>query len=478
MADPVRRSTAQRIAAVKARVSIGAVVGRDVKLSGSSSSAQRRGPCPFHHGKSASFALVNAASGDGFGYCFGCQWSGDVLTYLQDAKGWSFADALAALESEAGLSDHAVAAPERGPVQRERNPTRVARREKVLVETLDMARAIWRRARPDHAAVRRYFTGRGVPAAVLSDARLAQFRFLGACPLMQWELRGPDDSRAWPRDTLNAPAVVAMVRRPVWLRDGMAGQPDDGDRRHGAAGDISPGDQTGRLEFVPCGLHVTYLDPDGTGTMVRRKPWAKPDDPDPLFPKRKMLGPIGHGAVLLGEYHPAAHLWVGEGNETVLSGMALGAVRHAAEGRGPANVRPAASMPGALAHLGELPADWVGVATLSLDNLQGAPAKWNGGIWPLHALRGDPERPGFTIPAHRGPVTGLIDSDMAPLANQKVVERKGGPILTRALIGAERAAICGELFVHSWRAAGVHAVRAARAPLGMDFNDAIRAEAV
>ena len=275
--------------------------------------------------------------------------------------------------------------------------------------------------------MRRYFTGRGVPEWVMPDARLAQFRYLSACPLMPWELRGADDARTWPRDALIAPAVLAMVRRPQWLES--------------PAGPV--------LEFVPVGLHVTYLNPDGTGTMIRRRPWAKADDDDPLFPKRKMLGPVGHGAVLLGEWDPHVPVYVGEGNETVLSGMALA----------------------------DAPSHAVGVAVLSLDNLQGGAKKYAGGIWPLFRIAPDPARPCFTLPGQQGPVTVLVDSDMAPLGRQKLIAAKGAGITERALTGAERATICAELAVQGWRASGAHDVRALRAPLGMDFNDAIQGEA-
>lgn len=451
----------ERLRAVKARLSIGAVVERDVTLSGSASSTARRGKCPFHQGKSASFSVAMADKGEGYAHCFGCQWSGDMVKFLQDLKGWSFLEALTDLEAFSGLGDRTnvrpagfmppVSAPDRGAVIRERNPAVRAVREKVLIETIDMARLIWQRARPDHAAVRRYFSGRGVPEWVLSDARLAQFRFLGECPLMQWELKVPGDAKAWPRGALNAPAVVAMVRNPVMLES--------------VTGPV--------LDFVPCGLHVTYLNPDGTGTMVRRKPWAKPDDDEPLFAKRKMLGPVGKGAVLLGEWTADCHLYVGEGNETVFSGLALDLLqrpggRHGAAQRSGGDISTAGGPPP------QAEANYVGIATLSLDNLQGHPLKWKGGIWPLHKITPDPARSCFTVPGQQGPVSVLVDSDMAPLAKQKVVEAKGGPIIKRAITGAERARICAELAVKGWRASGAHQVTALRAPLGMDFNDVMQ----
>lgn len=415
----------QRKVCVKQRISLVSAVERHVKLSGSAATRNRRGKCPFHNGQSASFSLKE---GQDFAHCFGCGWNGDVIRFTMDIHGLSFMDALQSLEAEIGEGP-APAATGRGPVQRERNPTRVRVHGAEPVDSIEMGRWIWKAAKFEPAPIRRYFIGRGVPAEQLGDGRLISFRYLAACPCHSWK-RGAD-----PRKVICAPAVIALV--------------------------VEPGAEAEQLRWHAVGVHVTYLDPGGTGTMKRRAPWAKADDEDPWLPKRRMLGPTGKGAVLLGRYRRDARLWVGEGNETVLSGMALGGA-------------------------GE---DDVGVATLSLDNLQGDPKLWQGRygrIWPLFAMQPDPDkRPCFTIPGHTGPVTGLIDSDMSPLRGMRdqatgamtgeaVVERKGGPIVRRAITGAERAQICGDLFVKGWRSVGVHQVEAVRAPLGMDFNDAVR----
>lgn len=409
---------------VRRKLPIGEVVEKYVKLAGTARASNRRGLCPFCSGGSPSFSVKHEPTG-GFAHCFRCSFHGDVVGFLEAQLGCSFIDALAEAERLAGFESSGAAGSGRGPVARMRNPTKVARHPRELVSTLEMARAIWRMSRRDDAAVRRYFSGRGVPLAVLTDARLAAFRFTGMCPLMQWDVgKGPET-------VLRAPAIVALVEVPGIQED------EDGQR----------------LDFIPAGLHVTYLNPGGDDTMVRRKPWAKPDDPDPNFPRRKMLGPVGGGCVLMGEYRPGAHLFVGEGNETVLSGMAL-----------------------ALA-----PREAVGVAVLSLDNLQGAPKKWRNGALPLYAIENG--KPPFVIPGHRGAVTGLIDSDMSALRGPRdqqtgeylgvpVIEHKGGVLVRRAITGAERAQICGELLVKGWRAAGAGPVEALRAPAGMDFNDA------
>jgi DNA primase len=436
-----RPSIQQRVAAVKRKLPIAAVVERHVKLSGSAQSRNRRGRCPFHGSSSASFSIKSVGRcEDGFAHCFGCQWSGDVVAFTRDILGVDFMTALAECEREAGLADGGpfgdltIGA---GPVYRERNPGAARRHGAEPVDSLEMARWIWRQAYRYDAAARRYFGGRGIPMAALSGARLAPFRYLADCPCWAWK-QGEDPRQA--KGMLTAPAIMAMVREPQVIE--------------------------GVLEFVPVGLHVTYLNPAGDGTMVRPKPWAKPNDEDRMLPKRRMLGPVGRGAIIMGEYSPMAHLYVGEGNETLLSAMALA----------------------------DAPAEAVGVATLSLDNLQGRPRMWKAGVLPLHAIAPDADRGPFVIPGHRGPVTGLVDSDMSPLRGPRdrqtgefqgmaLVERKGGPIVRRALTGAERAQICGELVVKGWRAAlarsGSNApVEALRAPAGMDFNDAVRREGV
>ncbi len=418
----------ERVAAVKRKLPIGDVIERHVKLSGGYGATRRRGKCPFHGGKSASFSVSTGGSNceAGFAHCFGCQWHGDVIGFVRDHLGMSFADALAECEVMAGIAGAAErpSAQATGPIVRERNPA--PQRERRFVEPADMGRVIWKLARPDFRAVQQYFHGRGVPIEALTEERLCEFRYLADCPVMPWVIG------ARPRSVPIAPAVMVLMKRPVMTETG--------------------------LQFMACGLHVTFLNPDGTGTMIRRKPWAKPDDEDALLPKRRMLGESGGACVVLGRYDPAATAYIGEGNETVLSAMAL-------DGAG---------------------AGCIGIATLSLDNLQGAPKLWqgrHGRIWPLFRIEPSDERPPFDLPGHKGAVIGLIDSDMSPLRGMRdprgafvgeaVVERKGGPIVRRPITGMERAQICSELFVRAWRVRGVRFAEARRAPLGMDFNDVI-----
>lgn len=417
-----------RLDAVRARVDIaGAVKAAGVKLRGG---RNLRGRCPFHGSKSDSFAVY--PSGDsrqngGYAKCWGCDWSGCVIKFTADTYGLTFKEALERLEDEVGV-DGLAAAPKRTEKQARTRPQRE------LIDSATMGRFIWRSAtrRPD--AVRTYFTGpaRRVPEAVLSDERLLDIRFHGLAPIVPWEvgLDGP------PSSIPKAPAICALIRRPT-LIDGL-------------------------LRFVPIGVHVTWLSPSWDDKMARRRGDGS------FYPARKMLGESLGGVVILGlrsavpdsvdvTIEALLPAYAGEGIETVFSGMALV----------------------------DAPPTAIGLATLSLTNLQGTAMLRKGGVWPLHDIRQDPERAAAVAFRHDGPVTGLIDADMAPLRGVKgrngewsglpVVERLGGPIVRRAITGAERAQICAQLFVQAWRRAGCQRVPMPLRPrMGLDCSDALK----
>lgn len=391
----------ERIERVRARVGIVDVVGRAVKLG---RGHNPRGKCPFHGSKSDSLAVY---ADTGRARCWGCGWQGDAIAFVRDHYGLDFRDALARLEQDHGLDGLSAA-----PVRREKRDQ--GRREQPVVDSATMARHVWSVAAADPERCRVYFRARGVPEAMLADARLGQLRFAPAAPLAAWrEDRRPDSAPS-------APAIVALVRRI----DRLAG--------------------VGK----PIGLHVTYLAPAGDAKLARQRP----DGSD--YPARKMLGSALGGGVLLGAYDPAAPLFVGEGLETVLSGMAI------------AGAAPAA----------------IGLAALSLDNLQGR-ARLIRGAMPLAEPEPDWASPCAAF-AHGGPVTVLVDADMAPLRGPRdratgawrgvpVIERAGGPARRRTLTSAERSELCGRLAVARWRACGARAT-AVRPRMGRDFNDAVR----
>lgn len=411
-----------RIGEVRARVPLRDVVEKaGVKLFGRGK--KLRGQCPMHGSTSRSF-VVDTDSG--YGRCYGCGWNGDVVRFVMDRYGLSFRDAMEDLQRTGGVSrDAAPAAPTRRKL--------AAKPERPFIDSAALGRWIWRKAVPQIDSVRTYLRSRGVPDTVLVADRLIDVRFHALAPLYGW----PEGQDGPSGDTPKAPAMCALIREPQLGDDGL-------------------------LRFVPIGLHVTFLAPMLDGKMVRTRPDGS------QYEARKVLGRSGGGCILLGARSaPAAEKWVGidhtrplfagEGIETVLSGMAIA-------GAGP---------------------EALGLAAISLDNLQGDPLRWRGGVWPLFDIKPDPHGRKAVCFSHVGAVTGLIDADMKPLPGpierksgrhmgELVVEHRGGAIVRRAITTAERAAICASLFVQSWRAAGCRRVTAVRPHMGQDFNDAVR----
>jgi len=405
-----RTGIPERVAAVQARVDIVGLVGAAVKLVGRS---KPRGKCPFHGSKSDSFAVYPDSKR---AQCWGCGWQGDAIAFLRDFYGLDFIGALERLEGELGLDGL-----EARPVRRDK-----VERRRQAPETVDsalVAEHLWAAAEPDAESLRVWLRARHVPEAMLGDHWFGQLRFCASAPIAAWPVGGGAG------DVAQAPAMVGLIRRPRIGEDGQRA-------------------------FAACGVHATYLSPGLRAKMNRKR-----SNGDPV-PARKMYGTSAGGCVILGSYRRDAPLFVGEGIETVLSGMAL-------------------------CDAGE---DACGLAVLSLDNLQGRARTRRigrvGGVLPLYDVRPDPERPGLCF-AHEGPVTGLIDADMAPLKGPidretgqhrglPVQERPGGPVVLRTITTIERAEICAALFTLRWREAGCRRVSAIRPHAGRDFNDEAR----
>ncbi len=89
---------------LRSRVTLSHVVGRKV-IWDMRRSNQAKGdfwaPCPFHHEKTASFHVDDRK---GFYYCFGCHAKGDALSFLREAEGMQFMEAVELLAREAGMT--------------------------------------------------------------------------------------------------------------------------------------------------------------------------------------------------------------------------------------------------------------------------------------------------------------------------------------------------------------------------------------
>jgi DNA primase len=147
------------VAQVRAATDIVALIGEHAALK----RVGRRwtGLCPFHTEKSPSFS-VNAE--EGFYYCFGCQASGDAITFVRATEHLDFVDAVRMLADRAGVALHEDA--EAGKDRKRRT---------VLLDALERA-VEWYHERllrsPDAGLARDYLRSRGYDGEVVRRFRL------------------------------------------------------------------------------------------------------------------------------------------------------------------------------------------------------------------------------------------------------------------------------------------------------------------
>ncbi|HEV7702025.1 MAG TPA: DNA primase [Candidatus Paceibacterota bacterium] len=84
---------------IKERLSIEEVVSSYIKLE--KSGINWKAKCPFHNEKTPSFFV---SSGRGSYYCFGCNASGDIFTFVEEFEGLDFKGALKLLADKAGVA--------------------------------------------------------------------------------------------------------------------------------------------------------------------------------------------------------------------------------------------------------------------------------------------------------------------------------------------------------------------------------------
>ena len=141
---------------LRARTTLSAVVGRDVRLQ--KAGREFRACCPFHNEKTPSF-YVNDEKG--FYHCFGCEAHGDAIGWMIEQRGLPFMDAVKELASAAGME---VPAPD----------PRAARQAEARASLHDVTAAAqnWfvdNLQGPDGAAAREYLASRGVSQAVIRE---------------------------------------------------------------------------------------------------------------------------------------------------------------------------------------------------------------------------------------------------------------------------------------------------------------------
>ena len=137
------------IARVRAATDIVGLIGEYVQLK---QVGQRyRGLCPFHAEKTGSF-YVNAV--DGLYHCFGCQASGDAITFVREQEHLGFVEAVERLASKVGMT---LTYDNEGE-----NRTRAERKR--LIEIVEKAEAFYHQRlleSPDAAGARKYLRSRG-----------------------------------------------------------------------------------------------------------------------------------------------------------------------------------------------------------------------------------------------------------------------------------------------------------------------------
>ncbi len=149
----------EEIAQVRAATDIVALIGEQVALK----KAGRRwsGLCPFHNEKSPSFS-VNAE--EGLYYCFGCQKSGDAISFVRETHGLEFIDAVRYLADKAGIVLHEDEKASEGRKDR-----------KEILDAIEKAVEFYHQillTSPEGGAARHYLRERGYDGEVVRRFRL------------------------------------------------------------------------------------------------------------------------------------------------------------------------------------------------------------------------------------------------------------------------------------------------------------------
>ncbi len=201
---PRERYSPAEIERVRADVKISEIVGQAVVWDRRKSNFGRGdlwACCPFHGEKSPSFHVVDSK---GIYKCFGCGASGDVIRFVMEHHGKSFAEAMEILGGRAEL----VVDPEvRARQQAKRDADQRAEQAKAqrkAASIRETARGIWQESVPLIGTLAElYLRGRGV------DFALERFTALRFHPSVLYR------DQATGKDVGRFPALVAGVRDPM-----------------------------------------------------------------------------------------------------------------------------------------------------------------------------------------------------------------------------------------------------------------------
>ncbi len=150
---------------LRARLPLVTVISQRVRLT--RRGREYTGLCPFHSEKTPSFTVSEEK---GFFYCFGCGAHGDVISFVMQADGLSFSDAVKQLSQAAGLSSRSTFY--------ETHNNRIKIHHSCLLDVMEMATRFYERQLqlPNGRSGLEYLHKRG-----LNDEIIAAFR-LGFAP--------------------------------------------------------------------------------------------------------------------------------------------------------------------------------------------------------------------------------------------------------------------------------------------------------
>jgi DNA primase len=126
--------------------------------------ARYEGLCPFHEERSPSFGID---PGQKLYYCFGCQASGDVFTFVQETEGVDFKGAIELLADRFGIE---LEREKEEPQQAERRRKRERLLELLARTTAYYERCLWESE--EARAAREYLEGRGLGEEILREFRV------------------------------------------------------------------------------------------------------------------------------------------------------------------------------------------------------------------------------------------------------------------------------------------------------------------
>jgi DNA primase len=126
--------------------------------------ARYEGLCPFHEERTPSFGIDPAQK---VYYCFGCQSSGDLFTFVQETEGVDFKGALELLAERYGVE---LQREEEDPKEAERRKRRERLLELLSRTASYYERYLWESSEAAHA--REYLEGRGLGEKILREFRV------------------------------------------------------------------------------------------------------------------------------------------------------------------------------------------------------------------------------------------------------------------------------------------------------------------